>query len=436
MSTAATLTLHEYDVLVPASSSGTAPGGARVVPDGVYRWLERQSLELIDGKLSPWVRRCRRGVQVTSHVGVVTAPGGQQIEILPKVGKALDAGAGEARGLLLRMLRCLQQFSHLRFGNAQLAADSMPLLDVFVGEFLRTVVAVTHTGLRGQYQTREDDLPALRGRLLVAQHLRRNLVRADRFHTAHDEFSIDRPENRLIHTALRRVLGATRVTNHQRLARELLAFFAEVPVSHTPDQDMQRVQLDRNMRTYREALDWTRLILQGLSPTSAVGAQQAPSLLFPMERLFEAYVARHFQKQLPAHLALDTQVRRHHLVHHGGAKWFQLRPDMVVSRQKTDVLVLDTKWKLLDAGQANGTDKYGLQQDDFYQLHAYGRSYLDGQGVVALVYPRTDKLNQPLPVFDFPGSEGLRLWVLPFCLTRAEVLLPEGWVWPEDSLAD
>ena len=90
---------------------------------------------------------------------------------------------------------------------------------------------------------------------------------------------------------------------------------------------------------------------------------------------------------------------------------------------------------LLDAGQANGTHKYGLQQDDFYQLHAYGRSYLDGQGVVALVYPRTDKLNQPLPVFDFPGSEGLRLWVLPFCLTRAEVLLPEGWVWPEDSVA-
>ncbi|MNV01284.1 5-methylcytosine-specific restriction enzyme subunit McrC [compost metagenome] len=435
MSGVSTLTLHEYDVLVPASSSGKAPSNAHVVPDSVYRWLEQQSLDLIDGKLSPWVRRCRRGVQVASHVGVVTAPGGLQIEILPKIGKALDAGASEARGLLLRMLRCLQQFSHLRFGNAQLAADNMPLLDVFVGEFLRTVVAVARSGLRGQYQTREDDLSALRGKLLVAQHLRRNLIRADRFHTAHDEFSSNRPENRLIHTALRRVLGATRVTNHQRLARELLALFAEVPVSHDPGHDMQRVQLDRNMRTYREALDWTRLILQGLSPTSAVGAQQSPSLLFPMERLFEAYVAKHFQKQLPVHLALDTQVRRHHLVHHSGAKWFQLRPDMVVSRQKTDVLVLDTKWKLLDAGQAKGTHKYGLQQDDFYQLHAYGRSYLGGRGVVALIYPRTDKLDQPLPVFDFPGSEGLQLWVLPFCLKQAEVLLPNGWEWPEDGFA-
>ncbi|RTQ89644.1 McrC family protein [Stenotrophomonas maltophilia] len=435
MSTAGSLTLHEYDVIVPASSPGPTPGDAHAVPDELYAWLEGQSLDLIDRKLPPWVRRCRHGVQVTSHVGVVRAPSGLQIEILPKIGKALDAGASEARGLLLRMLRCLQQFSHLRFGNAQLAADNMPLLDVFVGEFLRTVVAVARSGIRGQYQTREDDLPALRGRLLVAQHLRRNLVRADRFHTAHDEFSTNRPENRLIHTALRKVLGTARVANHQRLVRELLAVFAEVPVSHDPDQDMQRVQLDRNMRTYREALDWTRLILQALSPTSAMGVQRATSLLFPMERLFEAYVAKHFQKQLPEHLALDTQVRRHHLVHHGGAKWFELRPDMVVSQRSTDVLVLDTKWKLLDAGQNNGTNKYGLQQDDFYQLHAYGRSYLGGRGVVALVYPRTDKLDRPLPVFDFPGSEGLQLWVLPFCLKQAEVLLPQGWEWPEDGLA-
>lgn len=261
--------------------------------------------------------------------------------------------------------------------------------------------------------------------------MRRNLVGADRFHTAHDEFSIDRAENRLIHAALRKVLGVASVADHQRLARELAFAFADVPISRDPLHDFQRVQLDRNMRTYREALDWARLILQGLSPTSAVGGHQASSLLFPMEKLFETYVAKHFKKQLPAHLVLGTQVRRHHLVRHGDAQWFQLRPDMVISRQGIDVLVLDAKWKLLDAGQDTSAGKYGLNQGDFYQLHAYGRSYLGGQGVLALVYPRTDQLDRPLPVFDFPGSEGFQLWVLPFCLKQSEVLLPDGWMWPE-----
>lgn len=40
-----------------------------------------------------------------------------------------------------------------------------------------------------------------------------------------------------------------------------------------------------------------------------------------------------------------------------------------------DVLVLDTKWKLLDGLKANGKDKYGLSQSGFYQLQAFGPCY-------------------------------------------------------------
>ncbi|MBB3854731.1 5-methylcytosine-specific restriction endonuclease McrBC regulatory subunit McrC [Xanthomonas arboricola] len=86
------------------------------------------------------------------------------------------------------------------------------------------------------------------------------------------------------------------------------------------------MQLDRNMRTYREVPDWARLAFQGLSPKFSAGSYQAPSLLFPTEKLLETYVAKHFKKQLPAHLVLGTQVKRHHLVRHGDAQWFQLRP--------------------------------------------------------------------------------------------------------------
>lgn len=87
-------------------------------------------------------------------------------------------------------------------------------------------------------------------------------------------------------------------------------------------------------------------------------------------------------------------------------------------------LVHDTKWKLLDGLKANGTDKYGLSQSDFYQLHAYGQSYLDGTGDVVLIYPKTDSFDCPLPVFNFPKCPDLRLWVLPFCLKTRKLLIP------------
>lgn len=113
------------------------------------------------------------------------------------------------------------------------------------------------------------------------------------------------------------------------------------------------------------------------------------------------------------------------LVRHLEQNWFRLKPDLLVQASKVNRLVLDTKWKLIDSQQASGTDKYGLDQGDFYQLHAYGQNYLDGQGEVVLIYPRTEAFNKALPVFEFPKASGLRLWVLPFCLRNKRLLLPQ-----------
>ncbi len=61
-------------------------------------------------------------------------------------------------------------------------------------------------------------------------------------------------------------------------------------------------------------------------------------------------------------------------------------------------------------------------------------SMLDGAGVLALVYPRTAAFDQPLPVFEFPKSTGLKLWVLPFCLRSQTLRLADDFVWPESGL--
>ena len=143
-----------------------------------------------------------------------------------------------------------------------------------------------------------------------------------------------------------------------------------------------------------------------------------------MEAVFEAFVARHLARQLARPFTLRTQASSFSLVRHRSQDWFRLKPDLLVQEAAGNCLVLDTKWKLLDGAKANGSDKYGLSQADFYQLHAYGQSYLDGRGDVVLIYPRTDAFDQALPVFEFPKSSGLRLWVLPLCLQRRQLILP------------
>ena len=419
-------TIFEFDAVAPVG----AGAGVTEVPAEVFAWLERTCLQTAERGEAAWLRltqrRGRRVVQVTSFVGVMRSPNGFQLEVLPKLGRAIEGGAPAARRLLIDMLKCLPGFRHIRTDSAHLLATKMPLLEVFIAEFLSAVGHVVKRGLRREYVPEQSNLFALRGKLLVSQQLRQNLQRPDRFFTDHDEFSPNRPENRLLHAALRKVLGVTVSQLNQRLARELTFVFADVPLSSNVREDLQRVRIDRGMSHYTDAVAWARLILQEESPLTGAGANDAPSLLFPMEALFEAFVAKHLAEQLQHPLTLKTQARLHHLVRHQGADWFRLKPDLLVRDAAGERLVLDTKWKLIDSRKSNGTDKYGLAQSDFYQLQAYGQSYLEAKGDVVLVYPMTEVFERALPVFDFPHASKLRLWVVPFCLKTRRLLAPLG----------
>lgn len=431
------VTVFEFDSLI----AGDSYEGCQGVPPKVFQWLENRCIRTSEDQKTPWLRlvlqRGRRAVQVREYVGVIRVPGGFQIEVLPKIGKKTSGGAGcgdgdrgsgvlKARRHLIEMLGCLEGFRHIRLDWARVAASEMPLLEVFMGEFLAAVEGVVKRGVRSDYVSRQDDLFALRGKLLVSEQIRRNFHRGDRFFAEFDEFSPDRPENRLLHAALRRVLSMTGVHAHQRLARELCFVFAEIQESTDFRSDFQRVRLDREMVYYRDSLAWAKLILEEHSPLTGLGDFEAPSLLFPMNVVFEEYVAHQLRKQLTGSFDLKLQPRSSHLVEHRDQKWFFLKPDMLLREGAQNLAVLDAKWKLLESDRCNGTDKHLISQSDFYQVYTYGQYYLGGRGDLVLVYPKTDEFAEPLEIFSFPQASDLRLWVLPFCLDTRKLLMPSG----------
>ncbi len=104
------------------------------------------------------------------------------------------------------------------------------------------------------------------------------------------------------------------------------------------------------------------------------------TLLFPMNDLFEAYVAALLRSALaPAGYEVVTQGGlRHCLVELAadgtpGRGVFQTKPDCLVRKNGRTVLVLDTKWKQLAVRVDD--PKRGVAQGDIYQLMAYARLY-------------------------------------------------------------
>jgi 5-methylcytosine-specific restriction enzyme subunit McrC len=420
--------VHEFDAVIEEY-----PGigeNEKGVPKNVFSWLVDKALRLNDKNERSWLRIAqkngRHAVKFLNHVGVIRAPNGFQIEILPKISNSMQGGASRSRALLIEMLRCLHQFKNIRIENAELLATHLPLLEIFIGEFLAAVQLVVKRGIRGDYSCSQDNIFALRGKLQISRHLRENILRKDRFYSVFDEFSVNRPENRLLHAALIRVLSWTNSQDHVKLARELTFIFFDIPASEPPFLDLKKIRIDRGMNYYGDALAWAQLILADESPTAGQGDYKAPSLLFPMESLFEDYVAKHLTRQLFTPYSIKEQARKLSLVKHQGEEWFRLTPDFLVINSSIPQAVLDTKWKLIDCKKSSGSEKYGLSQSDFYQLHAYGQSYLNGEGDLVLIYPSTDNFIKALPVFEFHKSKNLRLWVLPFCLQRKTLVLPES----------
>ena len=359
-----------------------------------------------------------------NYVGVVETPCGTLLEVLPKhCNQTGEIAANESRALLIKMLSVALDLPVRTANKAEIQTFQHPLLEWVMKQFIISLDHLVKRGLRFDYQRVEEEQRFLRGQLDVVKQLRQPPGRAHIFNIRHDLFLPDRPENRLLKSALMRVCKTTQQPETWRLSHELAGLLAEVPSSKDIQNDFRLWSNDRLMSHYQPIHPWCELILGQQMPLALRGKTKGISLLFPMEKLFERYVEVQLRKQLPAPYTLKAQTTSLSLCKHDERDMFQLRPDLLVQQNQKNILVLDAKWKLITT--ADRESKYGLSQSDFYQLFAYGHKYLSGKGEMLLIYPRTDNFASLLPPFDF--SDTLRLWVVPFDLKEGEMDWPAEW---------
>lgn len=406
-----TVVVREFARLTTAEVAAGSLDAAKLSASA-FDWLCHESARLQRGGARLVQMDDRRSLRLDNYVGVIETPCGTRVEILPKITDETD-GAADSRRILRRMLeRCLD-VPHRETAPTDVQTFGAPLTEWVMRQFLYELQRLVKRGVRFDYHAVQEEQRFLRGRLDIARQLRQPPGRAHLFQIEHDIFDADRAENRLLRSALDRVCRLTRDAGNWRLSHELASYLAPVPASRDVDADFRRWRNDRLLAHYQPVRPWCALILGEQTPLSLVGSWHGCSLLFPREALFERYVEACLRRTLPAGSTLEAAPRRHHLAKHEGQRWFTLEPDFLLHDGRR-TLVLDTKWKRIDASLDNPRDKYGLSQADFYQLFAYGQRYLDGEGDLLLVYPRTAAFRAPLPVFEF--SAGLRLWVVPFDL--------------------
>jgi 5-methylcytosine-specific restriction enzyme subunit McrC len=395
------------------------------IPLADWDWLLSECLRLSGGPefLRPTQRNGKACLQVRNYVGSVETPSGLRIEILPKTSSEVTDPT-TSRKTLLKMLRKVLNLRMAAWDTAEIQVFDQPLHEVLIEFFLGEVEKLVKKGLRSHYAQRQDEQPFLRGRLRMEKQLHRRPGANPGFAIEYHEFLIDRPENRLLRSAVDTVSKWARSGSNQRRSRALRFLLAEVPGSPNYRRDFQEWSQDRGLADYRPLRPWCELILNEQTPHTLAGEFFGISFLFPMERLFEKYVEAILRSRMANGWQLISQAKRHSLVRHRGDPWFWLRPDLLVAREGKPSAVLDTKWKLISAHLDDTSNKYGLSQSDFYQMAAYGERYLNGCGDLFLIFPRSEWLQKPLEAFEFYTS--LRLWVVPFDLDEDRLVLPRS----------
>ena len=154
------------------------------------------------------------------------------------------------------------------------------------------------------------------------------------------------------------------------------------------------------MKDYTTALMWSKVFLMGKSFTSFAGSEVAVALLFPMETVFESYIAALLKKELiPKGYSVSAQDRKYHLFDEPDKK-FLMKPDIVVTRKSDSAkFIMDTKWKVLSETKSN----YGISQADMYQMYAYQKKYMAAN--VTLLYPKTE--NVKVENIEFSSDDGV-----------------------------
>ena len=328
-------------------------------------------------------------VTIKNYVGLIQMKNGCQVQVLPKISfdTGEDAGNKETKRVFLKMLKSMKDFPSKVFNDANLKVDRMNLYEIFINMYLQEVRQLVKRGIKSAYVGQEDNLRYYKGKLLTSQHIRSNVTHKERFYVAYDEFHPNRPENRLIKATLLKLQKLTSSAENAKEIRQLLTAFEMVDPSANYTKDFSQVTIDRNTKDYEMLMQWSKVFLLNKSFTTFSGKSTSRALLFPMESVYESYVAQQMKKVFgPAGWEVSSQDKGYYLFTEP-RKQFALRPDIVCQRDGRTV-IMDTKWKsLINSERAN----YGISQSDMYQMYAYSKKY--GTSEIWLLYPLNDEMR-------------------------------------------
>lgn len=226
-------------------------------------------------------------------------------------------------------------------------------------------------GLLHGYRVEEEALHTVRGRIMVAEQIRRRFDMPLPVEVRYDEYTEDILANRLIKAAAR-LLGRMRLSEKARHGlRHIDATLVNVTPVRYPPNDVPEVKFDRLNGHYKEVVTLARLVLahQSFEPLRD-GKVRARGFLVDMNVVFQQFVTRALREELGvSEHVLHSDNRSVGTLDKG--RKVNLKPDLSWWEDGKCTFVGDAKYKRTDRDDPDHVADPKIPNADLYQALAY-----------------------------------------------------------------
>ena len=330
-----------------------------------------------------------------------------QIEILPKI-PLVENNIEAEKIRFLEILQSIDYFKEKIFSNSKIEITDTSILEIFIHLFIEEVEKIIKQGLIYRYVDKNENFNVFKGKLDINNHIKYNFSHKEKFFMKFDEFSVDSLENITIKLTIQKLKKISVNLKNKENLNKIGHYFENVSILDGSIENLKYLTFDRMNDYYKNAIQWAKIFLNNQSSSIfSTNNGEIPSILFPMETIFENYIANKLvniiQEKSYNQLAIKVQDNSCSIfssISLNNVKIdnniLRIRPDIVIkNKDAKEIFILDTKWKILNKLD----DKFKISTEDVYQMLAYVKTYSDKNKnkyickKAYLIYPATN-MNQ------------------------------------------
>lgn len=390
-------TLFEYDKWEKVENSTSLNNSLKSI------WRQRDYADLTeefdenesDRDYQPFLRFSNNEIRANNYVGFIQTAT-DLVEIYPKVFR--NCPTKDKNDMLRHIFFWFNYCRKWKFPFSQAKLDRFYIdefpeliINLIANQFLETVSNQPLT----MYQPVEESMQTPRGSINFKRYISNSLANGNfqNIECDYEPFLFDNNINRIIKYCSRLLMTQTTFPENLQILQEVVFILDEVDDIPCNSYDVENITLNSFFDKYNKILDSCKLILNQQLYSSNTYDLSQWCLLFPMEYIFEDFVAGFLDDKFSNDWKVEHQKSNEYLSSNPQA--FNMQHDIFLTSKNSDrrKVIIDTKYKLRPSDFKNDNKK-GIAQSDLYQMTSY--AFRRGCTDVFLIYPNlTDFINEP-----------------------------------------